>query len=61
MPAADHQEGVVVVEERAARHQRGELLPRIDEVGVFLARRRRLAQAKNAVLAMKGDLAIGAG
>src|SRR6185312_1065753 len=59
MAAADHQEGIVVVEEGAAGHQRGQALAGIDQVLVLLAGLRRRPHAEDAVLAMEHDLAVG--
>ena len=47
-----------MVEERAAGQQRHRLLAGVDQVGVFLARRRRRAHAEEAVLAVQEDLAV---
>src|SRR5262249_22401040 len=58
MPAADHQERVGMVEERAARQQARGPLARIDEIGVRLTRRRRFAEAEDAVFAVEHDLPI---
>src|SRR5262249_30419771 len=54
--AADHAEGIGVVEIRAAREQRDRLLPRVDEVLVDLALGRLRPDAEDAVLAVQDDL-----
>src|SRR5579875_2436201 len=58
MAAADHQEAVVVMEERAARMKRRLAAAGVDEIGILLAGLRRAAHAENAVLAVEHDLAI---
>src|SRR6185437_16420759 len=52
-------EGVIMVKERAAGHQRSEALPGVDQVPVLLAGLGRRPHAENAVLAVEDDLAIG--
>src|SRR5262249_738921 len=59
MAAANHQEGVVMVEEGAARHQRGEALTGIDQVLVLLTRLGCRPHAEEAVLAMEDYFAAG--
>ena len=57
--APDHQEGVVVMEERPARKQARGALAGIDEIWIDLVWRRRPSQAEDAVLAVEHDFAIG--
>src|SRR6185436_4135934 len=57
MPAADHGEGVGVVEIRAAREQRHRLLAGVGQVFVDLALLRLGSDAEDSVLAVQDDLA----
>src|SRR5580704_1996385 len=59
MTAADHQESVGMMKERAAGDQRGQSLARIDEVRIDLVRCRLRPHAEQAVLAVEHDLAAG--
>src|SRR5258706_7633348 len=58
VPPAYHRERIGVVEVGAAREQRHRLFAGVDEVVVFLARRRCRAHPEYAVLAVQGDVAI---
>ena len=56
MTAADHQERIGVMEERAARHKARRSLASVNEIGIDLVRPRRLPESKDTVLAVKDDL-----
>ena len=56
MAAAHHREAERAVKERCAREQGDGVLPGVDQVEVFLTRRRRAAKMQQAVLTVQRDV-----